>query len=593
MKEQSISTVWPEWSVVEQIGSGSYGTVYKAVRQEHGIESFAAIKVISIPQTSSEIAALQAEGLSLSKTRKYYEGVVNEFVNEIRVMESLKGVQNIVGVEDYKVVPNGEIGWDIYIRMELLTPFDQYAKNRTITEEDVIKIGCDICTALEICGKRDVIHRDIKPENIFVNDFGFFKLGDFGVARKLENLSGSLSQKGTYNYMAPEVASGLHYDARVDIYSLGIVLYRLLNHNHLPFLTTEAQLMDPMERKKALDRRLRGEALLPPDNASPGMAAVIRKACAFDPQQRYPTPRAFREALLAVKENTPKNVSSLDETTRVRRNPNDPDQTVSVHRVPDYTSPEYTEPHSQSYGQPYSSPYGTQPPGQQIPSFDKAPEKKTSTAKIVLLTLLGVLVVATVIIGTVLITLKSQDDKNDPASDTTTATTQQTEEPATSLPEDSDDVGSTEEDAVEPDNLFMDDEPSEPQEDIQETEYQVNQAVDDYLQAYIQDINNGTYNALYSTVEYGSDLEEAQKRFIQNSSLYEDLLEYDVKSTKRIDQDTYYVTTIEGYDVYNYDSDASYYLEQKCVYKVCKQSNGTWMIRDYVEPVEQLQKLVH
>ena len=83
--------------------------------------------------------------------------------------------------------------------------------------------------------KRNIIHRDIKPENIFVNDFGDFKLGDFGIARKMENVTGGLSQKGTFNYMAPEVAGNGRYDSRADIYSLGIVLYRLLNQEPAAF----------------------------------------------------------------------------------------------------------------------------------------------------------------------------------------------------------------------------------------------------------------------------------------------------------------------------------------------------------------------
>jgi serine/threonine protein kinase len=87
-------------------------------------------------------------------------------------MESLKGIQNIVSVEDYKVIEKTDtIGWDIYIRMELLVPFNTYICDKVLTEEEVIKLGCDICTALEICGQRNIIHRDIKPENIFINDF--------------------------------------------------------------------------------------------------------------------------------------------------------------------------------------------------------------------------------------------------------------------------------------------------------------------------------------------------------------------------------------------------------------------------------------
>lgn len=296
-----LKNAWPEWQAEEQIGKGSYGTVYKAVRRDHNVESYAAIKVISIPSDKSEIDLLRSEGFDMNASKSYFEGIVNDFVGEIQLMESLKGIQNIVSVEDYKVVEkNDGIGWDIYIRMELLTPFNTYICDKTLTEYEATKLGCDICTALEICGKRNIIHRDIKPENIFINDFGYFKLGDFGIARKLENSSVSLSQRGAFNYIAPEVARCGEYDSRIDIYSLGIVLYRMMNGNRLPFLSTEKQLLNPNDRRIAVERRLKGEELPPPRNASPEMADLILCACAFDPNQRFASASEMKQALMDI-----------------------------------------------------------------------------------------------------------------------------------------------------------------------------------------------------------------------------------------------------------------------------------------------------
>lgn len=334
----NISAIWPEWQIEgKPLGKGSFGVVYKAVRRDHNVESYAAIKVISIPADPSEVDSLRSEGLDMNATRTYLQGIVNDFVSEIQLMESLKGVQNIVSVEDYKVVEKtSEIGWDIYIRMELLTPFNTHICDKKLTEEEVIKLGCDICTALEICGKRNIIHRDIKPENIFINDFGYFKLGDFGIARKMENMTGGLSQKGTFNYMAPEVATSSEYDARVDTYSLGIVLYRLLNGNRLPFLDTEKQLLNPNERRNAVDRRIRGEELPAPCDASPAMADLILRACAFDPGMRFASATEMKQALMSVASGTYQMaaVSGLDKTTSVRKAPADYDKTTSVRKAP-------------------------------------------------------------------------------------------------------------------------------------------------------------------------------------------------------------------------------------------------------------------
>ncbi|ANU55305.1 protein kinase [Acutalibacter muris] len=324
-----VKNVWPEWSIEEKLGKGSYGTVYRAVRQEHGVTSEAAIKVISIPQDSSEVDSLRSEGLDMDATRTYLQSVVDDFVNEIQLMESFKGIQNIVSVEDYKVVEKeDEVGWDIFIRMELLTPFNTYICDKQMTEQEVIKLGTDICSALEICEQRNVIHRDIKPGNVFINNFGYFKLGDFGIARTLENTMGQLSQKGTFDYMAPEIGRGEKYDARVDIYSLGIMLYRLLNGNRLPFLDNDKQLLSPTERKAALDRRLQGEPLPKPKDASTGMANLLLRACAFDPAQRFSSASEMRTALNQVLAGVYKPVDvpvyDPDKTTAVRKAPTAP-----------------------------------------------------------------------------------------------------------------------------------------------------------------------------------------------------------------------------------------------------------------------------
>ncbi len=321
MDKDLIKKVWPEWEIEDKpLGKGSYGTVYKAKRSDHGLESYAAIKVISIPRDDSELDTIRAEGISEDNTKTALGNIVKDFVNEIRLMESFKGVQNIVSAEDYKVVEReNEIGWDILIRMELLTPFTKYMNTHEMTEQEVAKLGVDICSALELCAKKNVIHRDIKPQNIFVNEFGDFKLGDFGIAKKLENMTGGLSQRGTYSYMAPEVEKGTDYNSSVDLYSLGIVLYSCLNKKRLPFLDTEKQIISPFDREDANRRRLSGEALPAPCMASKQMSEIILCACAYDPKDRFSSPTAMKNALLTVAGK--KQVSAddtIDRTVAVR-----------------------------------------------------------------------------------------------------------------------------------------------------------------------------------------------------------------------------------------------------------------------------------
>lgn len=297
-----LNTIWPKWNLVEQIGEGSFGKVYKVVREEHGITDYSAVKVITIPQSPAELNSLRADGYDETSARSYFESIVTDFVNEIKLMVTMKGTANIVSVEDYKVVERtGEIGWDIYIRMELLTSLLDYTAGRKLSQDETIRLGQDMCCALELCSRKKIIHRDIKPENIFVSSFGSFKIGDFGIARELEKTSGSMSAKGTYNYIAPEVANSKSYNATVDIYSLGLVLYKLLNNNRLPFIDPYAVQIQYQDKKNAIDRRLSGEPLPSPVEASPEMAHIILKACRYDPSQRFLTATEFKKALEAVK----------------------------------------------------------------------------------------------------------------------------------------------------------------------------------------------------------------------------------------------------------------------------------------------------
>ena len=307
-------SVWPEWKIIEKIGEGSFGKVYKAQRTEQGKIFYSAVKVITIPSNAGELSSVRSETPNEQSVREYFHGLVEECIQEVSTMEYFRGNSHVVSVEDYKVVEYlDDIGWDIYIRMEYLTSFLDYCAGRELTEEDVIQLGIDLCKALEYCQKQNIIHRDIKPENIFVSRFGEFKLGDFGIARELERTMSGLSKKGTFSYMAPEMYKGEPYDAKVDIYSLGIVLYKLRNHNRLPFISLEKQLITYRDKENALNRRMSGENPPRPAEAGEGLADIILKACAYDRQDRFETAEEFREALEALKYQKPASVKKQPE----------------------------------------------------------------------------------------------------------------------------------------------------------------------------------------------------------------------------------------------------------------------------------------
>ena len=289
--------IWPQWICEKRIGQGSCGTVYQAVCGEGENAQHAAVKVIHIPQNEAETEALFAEGMTEEESREYYGAVVEDLLSEVSLSSGLQDHKNIVRVEDYAVEPRADgLGATIFIRMELLTPLNVYLSDKTLSEADVMRLGTDICRALKVCHTAGILHRDVKPENIFIDQEGNFKLGDFGIARRLEHASTYLTRVGTPFYAAPEVALSAKYDGRADIYSLGLVLYRLLNHNRLPFMEGK-RLLTPADRSLAMERRRSGESLPAPAEASERLADVIRKACAFKPEDRYQTAEEFYVAL--------------------------------------------------------------------------------------------------------------------------------------------------------------------------------------------------------------------------------------------------------------------------------------------------------
>lgn len=295
------STVFGSWIIKQKIGEGSFGQVFEIQREDFGQTYRAALKVISVPQSEAELRGVLEEGMTMAEAEQYFYSVVEDIVREFALMARLKGTANIVSYEDHTVLrhPDG-IGWDILIRMELLTPLLTHAYAHPFSRRDIIQLGIDICKALELCQKYNIIHRDIKPENIFVSENGDFKLGDFGIARTIEKTMSGLSKKGTYNYMAPEVYRGGDYGFGVDLYSLGIVLYRLLNKNRVPFLPPPPEPITYSSREHALAQRMGGETIPKPFYGEGRLGEIVCKATAFNPKDRYSSPMEMRQELEAI-----------------------------------------------------------------------------------------------------------------------------------------------------------------------------------------------------------------------------------------------------------------------------------------------------
>ena len=286
------------WHVVEEIGQGSFGIVYRVSREEMGQRYDSAVKLISIPTREQYREAESSIGTDPNSLSSYFEDIVKGIVGEVSVLHSLSGNTNIVAYHDHAVKRHADgVGWDLLIRMEFVTSLRKYLMEHRLTRGQAIGLGIDICTALEVCSKKGIIHRDIKDDNIFVSADGVFKLGDFGIARELSKSGRAASMRGTPYFMAPEVYRGDRYEAVVDICSLGLVLYKLMNNLRMPFMPPWPEKLAYADGDAALERRMRGDPLPMPALAGERLGQVILKACAYLPENRHASAAELRHEL--------------------------------------------------------------------------------------------------------------------------------------------------------------------------------------------------------------------------------------------------------------------------------------------------------
>lgn len=290
--------LWGNWYIDMPIGKGSFGSVYKVSRKDMGHTYTSAVKIISVPTDDQFREAEATIGGDETALMDYFEDITKNIINEVNMLYTLSGNSNIISYQDHKLVKRDDrIGWDILIRMEYITTLKKYISLHQMNLREVISLGIDLCSALQICSKKGIIHRDIKDDNIFVNEEGVFKLGDFGIARELSKTGTGASMRGTPLYMAPEVYRGDKYDSQVDIYSLGIVLYKILNDGRVPFMPNFPTPIRFKDSEEALMRRMSGEVLAYPSNGGKLMGDVVLKACAFDVSSRYLGPDHMKEQL--------------------------------------------------------------------------------------------------------------------------------------------------------------------------------------------------------------------------------------------------------------------------------------------------------
>lgn len=295
------------YTVNEKLGSGTFGTVYKVVKTNAAGQYVRALKHITIPTEKQYYSVLNSMGGDVSKADSYFSQMLDNIVSEIKILNDLseKGAQHIVRYyENDILVSDAPRRYDIFILMEYLTPLEDYIQRENFLVRDVVRLGLDVLNGLKSCHNNGVIHRDIKDGNIFVSDKGEYKIGDFGVSKILKDSSKAESLKGTPNFLAPEVYLGKEgYTKSVDLYSLGIVLYRLLNYSRNPFLPRFPKQYFAQDEDAAFEERMSGKTPDLPALGGEEIGRVIVKAIS-NSSERYQTADEFIDALELAIDNT-------------------------------------------------------------------------------------------------------------------------------------------------------------------------------------------------------------------------------------------------------------------------------------------------
>lgn len=311
-KEMNILTIeklkeheplFGSWFIDSKISEGKASKFYKVYKTENGQIHYMGLKTVKFPSNEQEISAVISSG-QFQNIDEYLNVLQDTITKNMQTMLSLRSNKNIVRFDNFTIIRESSCFYVIML-MELLTPLASHLSLDNISKSEVLKLGEDICSALEGFRQVGVIHHDIKSENIYVDSFGNYKLGDFGIFDSIFHNANDPSA-----YIAPELYNKTAVtDISSDIYSLGILLYKLLNFNRMPFLPLYPQPVSLPDREQAFMRCMRGDLFLSPQNADYELSCIIFKATAFNPAARYSSPALFLDELHAYA-LSPANVSN-------------------------------------------------------------------------------------------------------------------------------------------------------------------------------------------------------------------------------------------------------------------------------------------
>ena len=276
--------------------AGHNGCTCYALRHVQSGERFVVKKRISVPASDLQVRALILSGAypDDAAVHAYYGSVAEDIKNELDTGMRLAENGYFAGASSYQIEPKESgIGYDVYILYPRMVSLRAFLDHSAMTGLRAVNLGIDLCDALTACRGAGYLFENLKPENVFLTQSGRFLLGDLGLA-PLEDLQyASVPENYLGPYSAPELSAiTASPNPTIDLYAVGMLLYRIYNGNHGPF-------EDEATGEAMADKlRLTGKAMPTPIYADYELAAIILKTCAPRPEDRFQTPAELKQALV-------------------------------------------------------------------------------------------------------------------------------------------------------------------------------------------------------------------------------------------------------------------------------------------------------
>lgn len=293
MNERDIQRILPDWTLSYTISEKDNEKLYMAEKTSGDTTKYSAIRAIWIPGNNAEAEEMKGK-MSEDEYRRYVSGLVKKQKQDFNFLRGFCSKPGIACLRElYDISNSDDTAYLLVARYDYIQPLREYIAENGLTVGAAVKLGIDVCRGLEQLKKLDYKHLNLTPDCIFFDGKGKFRIDGIDTDAIEQKITLDKNDSQQMKFYPPEIDFTKYISYNVDLYSLGLILYMLLNDGKLPF-------EKEMGLDAAIRQRLSGTKIPSPAYNAGRLNEIILKSCAFDPKKRYATPYMMRLALEEV-----------------------------------------------------------------------------------------------------------------------------------------------------------------------------------------------------------------------------------------------------------------------------------------------------